>query len=742
MAQPPMELEYLDGTVSSVVFRNEENGYTVLRLSVEEEEREVTVVGIMPGAAPGEGLAVHGSWEHHGTYGHQLRAEIAERRLPVGEEAVYIYLASGAIKGVGAVTARRLVDTFGADVLTVMEENPDLLTQVQGITRKRALAMGDALRVQLAMRRLLGFLSAHNLPLQAAIPLYRRFGDRALHAVSENPYLLTHETIGAAFSDADNLALSLGLGEANPLRLKAGLLYELVYNAENGHVFLPRKKLLSATAQLLSVPPDSLPDSLDELCQEGEAVFSQIAGEDACYLTRLYDCECHIADTLKLMASRELCPPKDLDDLLLDIQARQGLRYAPLQEEAVRTAARRQLMLLTGGPGTGKTTSLRGILALFDHLGLHTALAAPTGRAAKRLSETCGGVEASTIHRLLETKYDAQEGRLSFAHDEDTPLEADAVIVDEASMVDVPLMSALLSAIRRDCRLILVGDPHQLPSVGPGNLLSDLLRSRHLPTLSLTEIFRQAAQSAIIRNAHAVNQGEAPALQNSPEGDFFFLRRTSPQAALDTIVELCCRRLPENMGITPEQIQVLSPTRRGACGTASLNRALQQTVNPPAPDKAERLFGERLFRAGDRVMQIRNNYDLLWRDRAGREFGMGIFNGDIGQIDAIDLKTNLITVDFDGRLAEYTPDLLHQLELAYAVTVHKSQGSEYRAVILSAVEAAPMLLTRSILYTAITRARELLILVGDDELVVHMAQNDRPSRRYSGLRARLSRDDA
>ncbi len=741
MAQSPLELEYLDGTVTSVVFRNEENGYTVLRLSLGEEAEEVTVVGMMPGAAPGEGLAVHGSWEHHSTYGRQLRAEIAERRLPVGEEAIFVYLASGAIKGVGAVTARRLVDAFGADVLTVMEENPDLLTQIQGITRKRALAMGDALRVQLAMRRLLGFLSAHGLPLQAAIPLYRRFGDGALSAVRDNPYLLTHETIGAAFSDADHLALSLGLGESNPLRLKAGLLYELSYNAENGHVFLPRRKLLPATAQLLEVPSDRLPDALDELCEEGEVVSSQIAGEDACYLARLYDCECYIADTLKAMALRELYPPEDLDRLLLDIQARQGIHYAPLQEEAVRTAARRQLMLLTGGPGTGKTTSLRGVLALLEHLELRTALAAPTGRAAKRLSETCGA-EASTIHRLLETKYDAQEGRLIFAHDEDNPLEVDAVIVDEASMVDVPLMSALLSALRRDCRLILVGDPHQLPSVGPGNLLADLLRSQRIPTLSLTEIFRQAAQSAIIRNAHAVNRGEAPALQNSTSGDFFFLRRPAPQAALDTIVELCCRRLPENMGIAPEQIQVLSPTRKGGCGTAALNRALQQAVNPPAPDKSERSFGDQLFRRGDRVMQVRNNYDLLWRDRAGREFGMGIFNGDIGQIEAIDPKNNVMTVDFDGHLADYTPDLLHQLELAYAVTVHKSQGSEYRAVILSAVEAAPVLLTRSVLYTAITRARELLILVGDDELVVHMAQNDRPSRRYSGLRARLSRDDA
>ena len=445
-----------------------------------------------------------------------------------------------------------------------------------------------------------------------------------------------------------------------------------------------------------------------------------------------------MAHALLAMDGGELCPPDNLEDLLVQIQRDQGLTYAPLQVEAVKTAARQQVMLLTGGPGTGKTTSLRGILALFDHLGLRTALTAPTGRAAKRLAETCGA-EASTIHRLLETRYDSHTGGLTFAHNQHEPLDTDAVILDEASMVDVVLMQALLEALPGGCRLVLVGDPHQLPSVGPGNLLSDLLRSHRLPTLRLTEIFRQAAASAIIRGARAVDEGHCPTLTNDPKGDFFFLRRLDPGTAVDTIVDLCRRRLPQNMGIPPDQIQVLSPTRKGTAGTAALNRALQAAVNPPAPGKVEKAFGPTLFREGDRVMQVKNNYDVLWASADGKDVGMGIFNGDIGQITAIDPSSGLVTVDFEGHLAQYTPDMMTQLEPAYAVTVHKAQGSEYRAVILSVVEAAPMLLTRGVLYTAMTRARELLILVGDDQVVARMAANDRQQRRYSGLRARLSR---
>ena len=737
MDTSPSELILLDGTDSSVIYRNEENGYTILRLEAPEAGEEVTVVGTMPGISPGEGLSVHGQWTRHSTYGEQFRAEIVERRMPVGEKALLEYLASGAVKGVGAAMARRLLDAFGEDVLTVIEEAPRRLTEVKGISPKRAETIHQSLCMQLSMRRLLDFLSAHGLSLSLAMPLYRRYGDLALTALRANPYLLTEEPLFTPFPAADKLARELGLEADDPLRLEAGLLYTLSHNLDNGHVFLPYAKLLTAAQRLLGTESSVLEDHLEGLTDRGTIVREEIAGQDACYLARLHYCETYVANALLEMEGEPLCPPEDLDALLDRIQREQGLTYAPMQVEAVKTAAQRQVMLLTGGPGTGKTTSLRGILSLFDHLQLRTALTAPTGRAAKRLSETCGA-EASTIHRLLEPRYDSQTGGLTFAHNEREPLDTDAVILDEASMVDLVLMQALLAALPGGCRLVLVGDPHQLPSVGPGNLLSDLLRSRRLPTLRLTEIFRQAAASAIIRGARAVDQGDCPVLVNDPAGDFFFLRRLDPAAAVETIVSLCQTRLPQNMGISPDQIQVLSPTRKGTAGTAALNRALQEAVNPPAPDKQEKSFGTVLFREGDRVMQVKNNYDILWEDHAGG-VGMGIFNGDIGRIESIDPASGLVTVDFDGHRAAYPPDMMTQLELAYAVTVHKAQGSEYRAVILSAVEAAPMLLTRGILYTAMTRAKELLILVGDDQVVARMAANDRQQRRYSGLRARLAR---
>jgi len=590
--------------------------------------------------------------------------------------------------------------------------------------------------MQLSMRRLLDFLSAHDLPLQIGMPLYRKYGEMALTIIKSDPYLLVDEPLFVPFPTADKLALEVGIEADDPLRLEAGILYTLSHNLDNGHVFLPYAKLLNAAGRLLNTQPENLEGCLESLTNRLKIVRENIAGQDACYLTKLHDCETYVANQLLQMEGAELCPPQDLDRLIARIQKEQGITYAPLQVEAVKTAARQQVMLLTGGPGTGKTTSLRGILALFDHLHLRTALTAPTGRAAKRLSETCGA-EASTIHRLLETRYDSASGGLSFAHNERDPLDTDAVILDEASMVDIVLMQALLAALPGGCRLVLVGDPHQLPSVGPGNLLSDLLRSQRLPTLRLTEIFRQAAASAIIRGARAVDQGDCPVLVNDPAGDFFFLRRINPEAAVETIVELCRTRLPKNMGISPDQIQVLSPTRKGTAGTTSLNRALQAAVNPPAPGKAEKAYGPALYRVGDRVMQVKNNYDVMWEETHGTGVGMGIFNGDIGQVEAIDPHSGIVTVDFDGHRAEYTPDMMNQLEPAYAITVHKAQGSEYRAVILSAVDAAPMLLTRGVLYTAMTRAKELLILVGDDQVVARMAANDRQQRRYSGLRARL-----
>ena len=728
------ERSLIEGTVESVIYQNQENGYTVLRLDGGEGQT-LTVVGCMPGVAPGEGIAVEGTWTRHASYGEQFKAEAVERRTPAGTKAIFDYLSSGAVKGIGAATARRMVEEFGEETLTVLEEHPERLTQIKGVTRKKALAMGENFRLQMGMRRLLEFLGEHEVPLQLAMPLYRKYGDRALEIIRGNPYLLVDGELGVEFSTADKLALSMGMEGDDPQRIEAGLLFELAHNLDNGHAFLPRRKLLPATAQLIELEgeTEALEDALEALLERGEVIQETVANEEAVYLHDLCEAEQYVAFRLAEMARGEQVPPHGLDGLIDRIQAEQGIVYAPQQRQAVELAAASQVMLLTGGPGTGKTTSLRGVLALFDQLGLETALAAPTGRAAKRLGELCG-MEAATIHRLLETQYDPRSGRLVFARDEDDPLRADAVIVDETSMVDILLMRGLLSALRPECRLILVGDPDQLPSVGPGNLFSDLIRSGVVPMVRLTEIFRQAAESAIIRNAHGVNRGELPDLRDNKH-DFFFLRRKDPARAAETIVELVQTRLPQNMGIPPEQIQVLSPTRKRVTGTAALNRAIQEAVNPPAPDRPERRFGEYVFRQGDRVMQVRNNYDVIWKD--GLTTGMGVFNGDIGRIVEVDNRSELITVDFEGRLVEYTPDMLGELEPAYAITVHKAQGSEYRAVILSVSDGAPVLLTRGVLYTAITRARELLILVGDEEVVARMTANDRQQRRYSGLRWRL-----
>lgn len=731
------ELQYIEGTVEAVIYQNEENGYTVLKLNAGEKGGGITVVGCMPGAAPGEGLTVAGGWMRHASYGEQFKAETVERRMPAGDKAIFDYLASGAVRGIGASTAKKLVEEFGGEALTILEENPERLTQIQGITRKRALAMGEYFRQQMGMRRLLEFLGGQNLPLQLAMPLFRRYGDATLEVLRSNPYLLVDQELGVQFTQADDMAIAMGMEGDDPQRLEAGLLFELSYNLNNGHTFLPRGKLLGATAQLLNLEEmESLEDGLEALLERGEVVLEETAGQEAVYLFDLYEAECYAAQRLCDMSTSELLVPNHMERILENIQAEQGITYAPQQKQAVELAAGRQVMLLTGGPGTGKTTSLRGVLALFDAMGLETALAAPTGRAAKRLGELCG-VEAFTIHRLLETQFDSSSGKLVFAHDEQEPLKADAVIVDETSMVDITLMRALLAALRSDCRLILVGDPDQLPSVGPGNLLSDLIRSGRIPMVRLTEIFRQAAESAIVMSAHGVNRGEMPDLQNN-QSDFFFLRRKEPQRCAETIVELVQTRLPQKMGIPADQIQVLSPTRRHTTGTAFLNRAIQEAVNPAGEGVPERRFGEFIFRAGDRVMQVRNNYDIMWREKEGRASGMGMFNGDIGRVEKVDNKDEIVTVDFDGRLVDYSPDMLGELEPAYAVTVHKAQGSEYRAVILAVCDGAPMLLARGVLYTAITRARELLIVVGDDEKVAQMVANNRQQRRYSGLRARLA----
>ena len=724
----------VEGSVDAVIFQNEENGYTVLLLRVDGEDEPITVVGCIPCAAAGEGMTVTGVWVNHPVHGPQLSAESVERRLPQEEEDIVSYLSSGILKGIGPATAQRLVERFGTDTLRVLEEEPERLKTIKGITAKKAVELSEAFRALTGLRQVMEFLARYDLPVYLAMAVQRTYGDNALQMLRDDPYILSRAQFGVDFAVADAIAISMGFGGDDPCRLRAAIEYELAHNAGNGHVFLPREKLLAATAQLVDVDTDMVETALDKLIDSFAVVEKPIANVRGCYLPRMYQAETFVAQRLLSMLRTPVEQLRQVDKTIDAIEKEQGVSYAPLQRQAVRMAAEGGVLLLTGGPGTGKTTSLRGIVALYRRMGLDVALLAPTGRAAKRLGEVTD-CDAQTIHRALGMSYNEMTGQVAFKKNGSDPLETDAVIVDEMSMVDLELMQALLEALRPGCRLVLVGDPDQLPSVGAGNVLGDLLRSTVVPTVSLTQVFRQAEQSAIIRNAHAVNLGQPPQL-DSNQGDFFFLCRRSPDRLVQTVVELCRDRLPKNMNVPADQIQVLSPTRKGACGTAALNRALQAALNPPAAGKRQKQWGDVTFRVGDRVMQTKNNYDVLWEKDDGTA-GSGIFNGDVGVIQDIDSSGELIVLRFDDRTATYTADLLSQLDMAYAITVHKSQGSEYPAVILVSAPAAPSLMVRGVLYTAITRARRMLIMVGDDIVPAKMAANDRQQRRYSGLRRRL-----
>ncbi len=728
----------IDGTVNSLIFQNEENGYTVLRLDTTDGE-QITVVGCIPCAAPGEELIVTGEWKHHPVHGAQIQAETVERYMPRTESAILSYLSSGVVKGVGPATAQLLVQRFGEETLDVLELEPERMTTLKGITARKAQEIAGSFRYQAGMRRLMEFLARNDLPTALAIKLYQRYGDRASETVRSNPYLLCEEAFGVPFGAADAIALADGAAADSPARVEAAVLFTLAHNMNNGHVFLPRPKLTAAAAAMLELPEDTAEIAVDALVGAGKLVEDGVANVQACYLARLYEAETAVCARILRMCEGDADQGRNVERIVDEIQAEQELVYAPEQRMAVSQAARSGVFLLTGGPGTGKTTCVRGIVAVLERMGYEIALTAPTGRAAKRLGEACGR-EAQTIHRMLGMSYNEELGEVTFSKNEKEPLQVDAVIVDEMSMVDLPLMQALLAALRPGCRLVMVGDADQLPSVGPGNVFSDLIRSKRIPVVLLTEIFRQARQSAIVRNAHAINGGAVPNLASN-QGDFFFLRRRSEDAVLSTIVELCQTRLPKNMGIEAGQIQVLSPTRKGAAGTFALNRALQEALNPARPGKREKAFGNTVFREGDRVMQIKNDYDILWQ-KADGAVGTGVFNGDVGTVTEIDPSGELLTVLFDDRTASYTAEMLGELELAYAVTVHKAQGSEYRAVIISAAPCAPTLMVRNVLYTAITRARELLILVGDDRVICQMAATDRRSRRYSGLKFRLKEGGA
>ena len=738
------EQETIYGTVTQIVFQNIENGYVVLRLTADDGE-EITVTGTVPNLGLGEELICCGHWVTHPSYGEQFTADSVERRLPETARGVAEYLGSGLIRGIGPKLAARIAEKFGAEAFDMLQNEPERLTEIRGITAKKARDIGAQFVEMSEMRLLMDFLTENRLPVSLTPTLYKRLGVAAIDALSENPYLLCDEVYAVDFRLADQLAESLGLSRLAPERCDAAILYTMTFNLDNGHTFIPVEKLTQAVANLLTddevvyeIP--RVEEGVARLEGAGLLVREFICNRDAVYLRALREAETYLAETLRLLSEREYDYDFDVDELLSALEMDADIDYAPLQRAAIAAAAKHGVTVLTGGPGTGKTTTVRGMLRVFEAIGLNVVLAAPTGRAAKRLSELCG-IEAKTIHRLLEAGYVAGGGRLAFQRCATNPLECDVVVLDEVSMVDVVLMQALLEAMPYDARLVLVGDPDQLPPVGPGNFLRDLINSRRVPVIALTEIFRQAQQSDIVMNAHAINEGRAPK-PSGKDGDFFIMKKESPADVMATIVSLCRDRLPRYYGLSPSQIQVLSPARRQGAGTIPLNRMLQEALNPPAEGKPEKRFGDTIFRQGDRVMQVRNNYDIVWETVDGKESGMGMFNGDVGEIVQLFPGQECLVVRFDDKLATYTFDMLGELELAYAMTVHKAQGSEFEAVVVAVSSGiSRRLLTRSILYTAITRAKKLLVLVGNPDTINHMIESNARNKRYSALRARLIGED-
>ena len=724
----------MEGSVENIVYHNDSNQYTVLEVDCGEEL--ITVVGTFPYVSVGERLHLYGTWTSHATFGQQFRAQAFERSRPADTAAMLKYLSSGAVKGIGGALAGRIIEAFGDESIKVIEEDPARLATVKGITLKKAKEISEEMQRVNGIRDLMAFLGSFGVRPEDTVKVWKVYGQDSVACIQEDPYRLCSDKIGISFAVADQLAESLEYDRDNKERVKAGVLYVLRHNLNNGHTCLPADKLCAAAAKLLGVPPESAQEALLELCQTFEAVNENFNGRDFVFLPKQHRSEVYCADRIHMMLRY---PPESItgiDREIAEIERTEGIEYAELQKDAIRAALEKGLLILTGGPGTGKTTTLNAIIRILMEKGETVFLAAPTGRAAKRMSELTG-VEAKTIHRMLQVDWDDNDDPV-FQRNERNPLECDAVVIDELSMVDAYVFESVLRALPIGCRLILVGDSDQLPSVGAGNVFSDLIRSGRVATVALRDIFRQAGQSMIVRNAHLVNTGMPPQLKNTATNDFFFLPRRDSVRLVETVVELCKTRLPDKMGIPAEELQVLTPTRRGDAGTRSLNFALQAALNPPKPGKQERRFGELTFREGDRVMQTRNDYDVVWQKADGTA-GTGIFNGDVGHIAKIDPSGELLEIVFDDRTAVYTADMLAELDMAYAMTVHKAQGSEYRGVVFVGAPCAPSLMVRGVLYTAITRARELLVIVGDDSAVNKMAENDRRSRRYSGLKWKMKK---
>ncbi len=725
-------LQRLEGSVERVIYANEDNGYTICDMASSEEGEIVTAVGIMPMIGAGDHLCVYGQWTHNPKYGRQFAVSQYERVMPADTASILRYLSSRAIKGIGPKTAQRIVEEFGEDSFDVIENHPEWLASIKGISMKTALAASESFREQAGIRSAMLFFRDY-FGVSTTVKIYKQWGSRAVDIAKKNPYRLCNEIDGIGFERADSMAQKLGFDADHLERLMSGILYVLSQNsAQNGHVCFPREKLVPMAAQLLSVDVESAARALSMLLQNRSVRVVRHGEVEMIYDAASYDAEKYIAEKMILLEDR--CASVDLQDIDRFIEgeeAKSGIRYASLQKRAMADALRYGVMILTGGPGTGKTTVVRALIHIFDSMGYDIALAAPTGRAAKRMSEATS-MEAKTIHRLLEMTYGEGE-RSRFLKNEDDLLEEQVIIIDEASMIDNLLMCALLKAIKPGARLILIGDADQLPSVGAGNVLRDLIESERFATVRLNEIFRQAQESLIVTNAHRINRGELPDL-SVKDNDFFYLRRANDHDIALTIADLCKNRLPRTYGEVARQgIQVIAPSRKGEAGTESLNVLLQATLNPPSPRLRETKFRDRIFREGDRVMQTRNNYDMLWTRIFDDRTGNGIFNGDIGRIEEIDLPNKEMTILFDERRVIYDFSFLEDLEHAYAVTVHKSQGSEYPIVILPMCSAASMLLSRNLLYTAVTRAQTMAILVGREEIVREMVENDRQTMRYTGL---------
>ena len=750
--------ESVKGIIEHIIFRNEENGYTVL--SLRSKGKELTLVGFFQSVNEGESIEAFGRFTAHVSYGEQFKVESYEIREPEGREAVERYLGSGAIKGIGKALAARIVRKFGEDTLRILEEEPERLAEIKGISMKKARDIAKQADAQRSQRAAMLFLQQYGVSLALGVKIYTKYGEEMYSILRENPYRLAEDIDGVGFKTADAIAAKIGIAADSEYRIRCGILYVLGLASGEGSVYLPEWDLTAKTADLLGVADGDVERQIMSLAIERKIIIRNHTSAEGMpeeslsegknrivYLARYY--------YLELNAARMLCDlnvrvtadeDADIERRLMHVLARGGSRNIVLEEEqkqAILSAAKYGLFILTGGPGTGKTTTINQMLRFFESENMDIRLAAPTGRAAKRMTETTG-YEASTIHRLLEisSMSDEMGESVRFERNEQNPLETDVVIIDEMSMVDIFLMYSLLSALPVGTRLVLVGDVDQLPSVGPGAVLGDMLKSGAFPSIRLSRIFRQAASSDIIVNAHKINSGQQIVLGNKSK-DFFFLRRSDPNLIISNIIELVRDKLPGYVDAKPFDIQVLSPMRKGALGVERLNRILQEYLNPPSEEKAERMFGDNKFRVGDKVMQIKNNYQIEWEVKRGRygivvDHGQGIFNGDMGTIREINEFANILTIEFDeGRFVDYPFSNIEELELAYAVTIHKSQGSEYPAVILPLLTGPRMLFSRNLLYTAVTRARKCVMILGSEETVRGMIENVTQQLRYTSLDERI-----